>query len=82
MKVYIVIYDNNRQYEDYESYAMGIFDDYIKAVQFCLSKGYEETGTKDLFKKKDVEWFSHYEYLTINEIEMNKELDCNGEVVE
>jgi hypothetical protein len=80
MKVYIVIYDNDRQYEDYESYAMGIFDDYIKAVQFCLDKGYKETRTIDLFEKNRKGW-SGCEYLSISEIEMNKELDQYGEVV-
>jgi hypothetical protein len=71
-KTYLVEYDNGCDNDDNDSYIFAIFESYEKAEEFCLTKGYEKTGTKGLFKKKWKGFWGLYYSLSIIETKMNE----------
>jgi hypothetical protein len=81
MKLYLLTYDNGYECEQNDRYTIAVFDDYNKAVKFCLNNGLKECKTKGLFIGDSVP-FMGCESISIDEIEVNKELNIFGEVVE
>jgi hypothetical protein len=83
MDIYLLTYDNGEPYDMNDTYTIGVFDDIEKAYEFCIKKGFKETETKGFFKKEGSTWGSKvmYESISIDKIQINKELDINGEVV-
>lgn len=74
LRLYLVTFDNGYDYSDHESFAVGVFETFKMAKDYCLSTGYIETETEGLFKKKEeYEYFtSNYHSLEIEIIELNQ----------
>jgi hypothetical protein len=73
VRLYLVTFDNGYDYSDHESYAVGVFETFKMAKDFCLSQNYIETETEGLFRKKEeYEYYtSVYKSLEIEVIELN-----------
>jgi hypothetical protein len=59
MRLYLVEFDNDMQYEDRENFTVGVFETFRTAEIYCLGKGYEKTDTEGYYKKKDKFWNNH-----------------------
>jgi hypothetical protein len=73
VRLYLVTFDNGYDYSDHESYAVGVFETFKMAKDFCLYQNYIETETEGLFRKKEeYEYYtSVYKSLEIEVIELN-----------
>jgi hypothetical protein len=68
-EVYLVEYSNGDEY-DRNNYIMAVFDDYEKAVQFCIDQGYEQKND-GYFEMKYEKFEMRKESLSIDKVEMN-----------
>ena len=81
-KIFLLNYDNGVMYDDNQTYAIGVFDDYQKAVDFILRKGFKQSEVRDIYKRGEPRLVCMEETITISEIKMNVELDFWGDICE